>query len=166
MAQKLRVGIAGLGTVGVGVAKLFADPRGRLNEKMELVAVAARDRARPRGADFGAYRWHDGAEAMAADPDIDVFIELIGGADGPAKRAVEMALKRGAHVITANKALIATHGSALAELSESTGAKLLFEAAVGGGVPMVKALRDSVAGCRAKSVAGILNGTCNFILTE
>ena len=166
MAKKLRVGIAGLGTVGIGVVKLFADPNGRLNEKMELVAVAARDRGRARGADVARYRWHDGAEAMAADADIDVLVELIGGADGPAKRAVETALARGAHVITANKALIATHGAALAQLAEETGAKLLFEAAVGGGVPMVKALRDGVAGCRACSVAGILNGTCNFILTE
>jgi len=160
------VGVAGLGTVGVGVAKLFADPNGRLNEKMQLVAVAARDRNRARGADVSRYRWHDGAEAMAADPDIDVLVELIGGSDGPAKRAVEMALSRGAHVVTANKALIAMHGAELARISEETGAKLLFEAAVGGGVPMVKALRDSVAGCRARSVAGILNGTCNFILTE
>jgi homoserine dehydrogenase len=166
MTKRLRVGIAGLGTVGVGVAKLFADPNGRLNEAMQLVAVAARDRERARGADFSGYRWRDSAEALAGDPEIDVFIELIGGADGVAKRAVEVALARGAHVVTANKALIATHGAALAEISEASGGKLLFEAAVGWGVPMVKALRDSVAGCRAKSVAGILNGTCNFILTE
>jgi homoserine dehydrogenase len=166
MAEKLRVGIAGLGTVGVGVAKLFADPNGRLNETMRLVGVAARDRDRPRGADVSGYRWYESAEALAADRDIDVLIELIGGADGVARAAVEAALKRGAYVVTANKALVATHGSALAELAESSGGKLLFEAAVGGGVPMVKALRDSVAGCRARSVAGILNGTCNFILTE
>ncbi len=166
MAGKLRVGIAGLGTVGVGVAKLFADPNGRLNEQMQLVAVAARDRARVRGADFSLYRWHESAEALASDPEIDVVVELIGGADGAAKRAVEIALGRGAHVITANKALIAAHGAALAERAEETGAKLMFEAAVGGGVPMVKALRDSVAGCRATRVSGILNGTSNFILTE
>lgn len=166
MSRKLRVGIAGLGTVGGGVAKLFADPSGRLNEKLDLVAVSARDRARARSADVSRYRWAESPEALAADPEIDVFVELMGGADGPARRAVEAALSRGAHVVSANKALIATHGAALVEIAEGSGAKLLFEAAVGGGVPMVKALRESLAGCRARSVAGILNGTCNFILTE
>lgn len=97
---------------------------------------------------------------------MDVFVELIGGADGVAREAVEAALSRGVHVVTANKALIAAHGAELAELAERSGAKLLFEAAVGGGVPMVKALRESLAGCRARAISGILNGTCNFILTE
>lgn len=163
---KLRVGIAGLGTVGGGLLKLFADPNARLNEKLELVAVSARNRSRDRGADIGAYRWFDDPVELAAQPDIDVVVELIGGSDGPAKRAVETALQRGAHVVSANKALVAVHGVTLAELSEAKGGKLLFEAAVGGGVPMVKALKESVAGCRASAVAGILNGTCNYILTE
>lgn len=164
--SKLRVGVAGLGTVGGGLLKLFADERSRLHEKMEVVAVSARDRGRSRVADVSAYRWFADPAEMAAQADIDVVVELIGGADGPAKAAVETALRRGAHVVTANKALVATHGVELAALAEASGAKLLFEAAVGGGVPMVKALKESVAGCRAGAVAGILNGTCNFILTE
>jgi homoserine dehydrogenase len=164
--NKLRVGVAGLGTVGIGLVKLFADPNSRLNEKLSLVAVSARDRARPRGADVSAYEWFDDPGALAADPSVEVFVELMGGENDPAKRAVETALRRGAHVVTANKALMAMHGEALAELSERAGGKLLFEAAVGGGVPMVKALKESLAGSRASVVAGILNGTCNYILTE
>jgi len=164
--SKLRVGIAGLGTVGGGLLKLFADPSSRVNEKLELVAVSARNKSRARGADIGAYRWFDDPVELAGQGNIDVLVELIGGSDGPAKRAVETALGRGAHVVTANKALVAVHGVALAEASEASGAKLLFEAAVGGGVPMVKALKESAAGSRASAVAGILNGTCNYILTE
>ncbi|MEZ5956093.1 MAG: homoserine dehydrogenase [Hyphomonadaceae bacterium] len=164
--SKLRVGIAGLGTVGRGVVKLFADGSSRLNDNMQLVAVSARNPTQDRGVDLKAYRWFDNPVALANDPDVDVFVELIGGADGVAKAAVEAALARGAHVVSANKALLAIHGTRLAELAEENGAKLLFEAAVGGGVPMVKALKESVAGSRASSVAGILNGTCNYILTE
>lgn len=163
---KLRVGIAGLGTVGRGVVKLFADSGSRLNEKMHLVAVSARDRGQDRGVDLEGYRWFEDPTALAGDAGVDVFVELIGGAEGVAKKCVEAALARGVHVVTANKALLATHGSHLAGLAEGAGAKLLFEAAVGGGVPMVKALKESVAGSRASSVAGILNGTCNYILTE
>ncbi len=164
--KKLRVGIAGLGIVGGGLLKLFADPRGRLGEKLQLVAVSARNRGRQRGADIGAYQWFDDPVELAANPDIDVMVELIGGSDGPAKRAVETALSRGAHVVTANKALIAVHGAELAAIAERTGGRLLFEAAVGGGVPMVKALKESLSGCRASAIVGILNGTCNYILTE
>jgi homoserine dehydrogenase len=165
-AKKLRVGVAGLGIVGGGLLKMFADRGGRLNEKLELKAVSARNRTRQRGADISAYQWFDDPVELAANADIDVLVELIGGSDGPAKRAVETALSRGAHVVTANKALIAVHGAELAAISERTGGKLLFEAAVGGGVPMVKALKESLAGCRASAIAGILNGTCNYILTE
>ena len=164
--SRLRVGVAGLGTVGGGLLKLFADANARVNEKLTLVAVSARDRSRARGVDISAYRWFDDPVEMAAQPDIDVIVELIGGADGAARRTVETALARGAHVVTANKALVAVHGAALAEASEAGGGRLLFEAAVGGGVPMVKALKESLAGCRANAIAGILNGTCNYILTE
>lgn len=164
--SKLRVGVAGIGTVGGGLIKLFGHPEHRLNEKLQLVAVSARNRTRKRDVDLAPYKWFDDPVEMASQPDIDVVVELIGGSDGPAKRAVEVALGRGAHVVTANKALVAVHGVELAALSEPHGGRLLFEAAVGGGVPMIKALKESLAGCRAQSVAGILNGTCNYILTE
>lgn len=163
---KLRVGVAGIGTVGGGLIKLFGLEGHRLNETMELVAVSARNRSRARAADISQYKWFDDPVELASQPDIDVVVELIGGSDGPAKRAVEVALSRGAHVVTANKALVAVHGAELAALSETHGGRLMFEAAVGGGVPMIKALKESLAGCRAQSVAGILNGTCNYILTE
>ncbi|MBY0563795.1 MAG: homoserine dehydrogenase [Hyphomonadaceae bacterium] len=164
--MKLRVGVVGLGTVGRGVVKLFADSNNRLNQGLSLQAVSARDRERDRGVDLSGVRWFDDPLTLAAEPSIDVVVELIGGAEGPARRVVETALARGAHVVTANKALLALHGAALADIAEQSRAKLLFEAAVGGGVPMVKALKDSLAGCRATALAGILNGTCNYILTE
>jgi homoserine dehydrogenase len=164
--KKLRVGVAGLGTVGGGLLRLFDNANSRLNQRLELAAVSARNRARDRGVDIGRYRWFDDPVELAADAEIDVVVELIGGADGPAGRVAETALRRGAHVVSANKALIAIHGAELARMAEKSGAKLLFEAAVGGGVPMVKALKESLAGCRAHAVAGILNGTCNYILTE
>ena len=165
-AAKLRVGIAGLGTVGGGLLKLFAEDGGRLSGKMELTAISARNRSRKRPVDIERYRWFDDPCELAAQSDLDVLVELIGGSDGPAKRAVEIALSRGANVVTANKALLAIHGEALAQLSDAHGGKLLFEAAVGGGVPMIKAMKESLAGCRAGAVSGILNGTCNYLLTE
>src|SRR5690606_14062766 len=131
-AHKLRVGVAGLGTVGGGLLKLFADPNARVNEKLELVAVSARDRKRARSVDVSAYRWFDDPAELAAQSDIDVVVELVGGSEGAARATVETALKRGAHVVSANKALVAIHGAALTELSEAKGGKLLFEAAVGG----------------------------------
>lgn len=163
---KLRVGIAGIGTVGGGLVKLFADEQSPLKHKLTLTAISARNRTRQRDVDISSYQWFDDPVELAANPDVDVFVELIGGSDGPAKRAVEVALGRGAHVVTANKALVAVHGAELAALSEKSGGKLLFEAAVGGGVPMIKAMKESLAGCRVRSVSGILNGTCNYLLTE
>jgi homoserine dehydrogenase len=164
--SKPRVGVAGLGTVGGGLLRLFADEKSRLHERLELVAISARNRTRKRDVDISAYRWFDDPCELAADAGVDVFVELIGGSDGPAKKAVEIALARGAHVVTANKALLAVHGQALAALSEEKGGALLFEAAVAGGVPIVKAMKESLAGCRVSAVAGILNGTCNYLLTE
>ncbi len=161
----MRIGLAGLGTVGGGLLQLMES--GRLGGgALRVAAVSARNRARERGVDMSAFRWFDDPVELAADPEIEVLVELIGGSDGPAKKAVEVALSRGAHVVTANKALIAVHGAELAALSEKHGGKLLFEAAVGGGVPIVKALRESLAGARVMSVSGILNGTCNYLLTE
>ena len=166
VAGKLRVGVAGLGTVGGGLLKLFAGEDSRLRRGLEIKAISARNRSRKRDVDISAYEWVDDPVELAERADIDVFVELIGGSDGPAKRAVEIALDRGAHVVTANKALLAIHGADLAARAEKTGAKLLFEAAVGGGVPVVKAVKESLAGARVTAISGILNGTCNYLLTE
>jgi homoserine dehydrogenase len=166
-AKPLRVGVAGLGTVGGGLLALFQNEQPLGGRALEIVAVSARNRSRKREADIARYRWYDDPVELAAAEDVDIFVELIGGSDGPAKKAVETALKRGAHVVTANKALLAVHGEALAKLAEQTGAVIAYEAAVAGGVPVIKALRDGLAGAnRVNSVAGILNGTCNYLLTE
>jgi len=166
----LRLGIAGLGTVGIGVVKIVqahADLMARRTGRMvEITAVSARNRNRNRSADISAYAWEDDATALAQRDDVDVFIELIGGHDGPAKAAVEAALRLGKDVITANKALLAHHGQALAELAEANGAALRFEAAVAGGIPVIKALTESLAGNAITRVTGVMNGTCNYILTR
>jgi len=169
MAKALwRVGVAGLGTVGGGLVKFLAERPGfaPAGARAVITGVSARSKDRKRDFDVNAYRWFDDPVALAADPEVDVFVELIGGAEGPAKAAVEAALKLGKPVITANKALIATHGAALAVLAEANDAPLLFEAAVMGGTPAVKMLREAMVGDEVDTVAGILNGTCNYILTE
>nr|WP_295108219.1 homoserine dehydrogenase [uncultured Caulobacter sp.] len=163
-----RVGVAGLGTVGGGLLQFLADrpdfaPAG---DRAVVTAVSARSKSRPRTVDISNLAWFDDPVALAASPDVDIFVELVGGSDGPAKAAVETALKAGKPVVTANKALIAEHGAELAALAEATGAPLLFEAAVMGGVPAVKMMREALVGDDIASVAGILNGTCNFILSE
>ena len=132
---------------------------------MQVTAVSARAR-KDRGVDLSNTQWFNDPAALARSPDVDLFVELMGGADGPAKAAVEAALQSGKPVVTANKALIATHGLHLARLAETHGAPLLYEAAVMGGVPAVKMLREGLTGEAVTSVAGILNGTCNFILSE
>ena len=163
-----RIGIAGLGTVGAGLLSIlserpdFAPAAGRA----VVTGVSARSRSRPRPFDISNLPWFDDPVVLAASPEIDVFVELIGGSDGPAKSAVEAALKAGKPVVTANKALIAEHGAALAILAEDCGVPLLFEAAVMGGVPAVKIVREALVGDEIQSIAGILNGTCNYILTE
>jgi len=163
-----RIGVAGLGTVGGGLVGFLAEAPtfAPVGARATIVAVSARDHARARDFDISAYRWFDDPSALAADPDVEVFVELIGGADGPAKAAVETALRLGKPVVTANKALIAKHGAALAILAEAHDAPLLFEAAVMGGTPAVKMLREAMVGDQVDAVAGILNGTCNYILTE
>lgn len=161
----MKVGVAGLGTVGAGLLAIAA--RGGLaHAGLEIVAVSARNRSRARGVEIAPFAWHDDPVELARSPDLDIFVELIGGSDGPAKRAVEVALSRGIHVVTANKALVAEHGAALSALAEEKKVALAFEAAVAGGVPIVKAMRESFAGCEVAAVSGILNGTCNYLLTE
>jgi len=163
-----RVGIAGLGTVGAGLLTFlsehpdFAPAGGRAS----VTGVSARSRSRPRPFDISNLPWFDDPVALATSPDVDVFVELIGGSDGPAKAAVEAALRAGKPVVTANKALIAEHGAELAALAEAKNVPLLFEAAVMGGVPAVKIVREALVGDEITSISGILNGTCNFILTE
>jgi homoserine dehydrogenase len=165
----LKVALAGLGTVGAGTLRLLTSNADLLAERggrpIAVEAVSARDRRRDRGIDVSAARWFDDAAEMAADPDIDVVVELIGGADGIALDTVKAALARGKHVVTANKALMAHHGTELARLAEAKGASLAFEAAVAGGIPIVKTLREGLAANHIARVYGILNGTSNFILT-
>jgi len=165
----LKVAIAGLGTVGAGVLKILhanaAPIAARCGRPITVTAVASRDRSKNRGVSLEGVTWFDDAAAMAAAADADVVVELIGGAEGVARKTVEAALARGRHVVTANKALLAHHGVALASAAEKAGLSLNFEAAVAGGIPIVKALREGLAANNIRRVAGILNGTCNYILT-
>ncbi len=170
MANALRLGVAGLGTVGTGLLEGLKRHREaiavRAGRAIEVTGVSARDRGRDRGHDLSALHWFDDPVKLAQSPAIDVFVELIGGDGDPAKAAVEAALKSGKHVVTANKALLAHHGVQLAELAETHNVTLNFEASVAGGIPIVKALREGLAGNRVGKLFGILNGTCNYILTK
>jgi len=170
MVAPLRVGIAGLGTVGTEVVRLI-EAQGRelalrCGRGVRVTAVTARSRARKRGVDLRGVAWAKSPLALASDPDIDCFVELMGGAGDPALSAIEAALRAGKSVVTANKALIAKHGSRLAALAEKHGAALNFEAAVGAAIPVIKTLREGLAGTTINRVYGILNGTCNYILTR
>lgn len=169
MSAPLRVAIAGLGTVGAAVADILTSHRdliaARCGRVIEVAAVSARDRNRDRGIDLSAVDWYDDAAAMAAEARVDVVLELIGGEDGVAKAVCENAISAGRHVVTANKALLAIHGGALAVAAEEANVGLGYEASVAGGIPIIKALREGFAGNRISSIHGILNGTCNYILT-
>ena len=170
MSEALRVGIAGLGTVGASVARVLHDKAAELTRqcgrRIAVAAVSARDKARDRGVDLAGVAWFDDPVALAKSDGIDVFVELIGGADGPARACVEAALSAGRHVVTANKALLARHGLELAAIAEKNGVLLNYEAAVAGGIPVIKTLREALAGNTVSRVFGILNGTCNYILTR
>ncbi|HEY0146096.1 MAG: homoserine dehydrogenase [Methylovirgula sp.] len=170
MSSPLRLGVAGLGTVGAALLKLLDRQANALAERtgrrIAVTAVSARDRGKVRDLDLARFEWFSDPVALAASPEIDVFVELIGGADGVARAAVETALQDGKAVVTANKALLAKHGLHLGKLAESKGAALGFEASVAGGIPIVKTLRDSLAGNSVSRVYGILNGTCNYILSR
>ncbi|MGE0749322.1 MAG: homoserine dehydrogenase [Variibacter sp.] len=169
-ASPLKVGLAGLGTVGIALVQLIARQgdalAARCGRPIEVVAVTARDRKRDRGVDLSKFRWANDPTTLAAQPDVDVFVELLGGEDDPAKAAVEKALSVGKPVVTANKALLAKHGVRLAQHAEAAGVPLSFEAAVAGGIPVVKTIREGLAGNGFNRVYGILNGTCNYILTR
>jgi homoserine dehydrogenase len=169
MSQPLRIALAGLGTVGAGVIRLLdanADlVRARAGRPIEIVAIGARDRTKDRGVDVARFEWCDDMTAMAARSDVDVVVELVGGADGPALTLARNAFAQGKGLVTANKAMIAHHGLALAEAAEAAQVPLKFEAAVAGGIPVIKALREGAAANAIDRVLGILNGTCNFILS-
>jgi homoserine dehydrogenase len=170
MAEPLRVGLAGLGTVGSAVASMLARSRQSLAERagrpIELAAFASKDPPKDNTLDLSSVRKLPDPISLARDPGIDVFVELMGGEGDPAKSSVEAALGLGRPVVTANKALLARHGVALARLAEKHDAALCFEAAVAGGIPIVKTLREGLGGSRIARVYGILNGTCNYILTR
>lgn len=169
MTAPLKLGVAGLGTVGAGTLTLLHQHGNliaqRAGRPVMVNAVSARDRHKDRGVDLGGMRWFDDATAMASDPDVDVVVELIGGSDGVAKSLVETALSQGKDVVTANKALLAHHGTALARLADSNDRCLAYEAAIAGGIPVVKALREGLAANSFTRIYGILNGTCNYILS-
>ncbi|MFP6754563.1 MAG: homoserine dehydrogenase [Alphaproteobacteria bacterium] len=167
---ELRVGVAGLGTVGGGLVKLLATQRSVIEERCGLsvlvTAVSAKDRSRERGFDLGAAVWHDDAVSLAKDENVDVVCELIGGIGGVALAVCEAAIHESKHVVTANKAMMAVHGARLATLSEDKGVGIHYEAAVAGGIPIIKAIREGLSGNSVSGVVGILNGTCNYILTN
>ena len=170
MTSSLKLGIAGLGTVGTGLVKIVQNHAdlltARAGRAIEISAVCAQTRNKYRGVSLEDYAWEDDPVALAKRDDVDIFVELIGGSDGPAKAATEAALKAGKDVITANKAMLAIHGHQLAELAESNNCTIRFEAAVAGGIPVVKALTESLSGNKISRVMGVMNGTCNYILTR
>ena len=166
----LRIGLAGLGTVGIGVVKIVqrhaALIAARAGRPVEIVAVSARDAGKARVADLSGYVWETDPVALAQRPDIDVFVEVIGGHEGPARLATQAAIAAGHDVVTANKALLAHHGQALAIAAEAAGRVIRFEAAVAGGIPVIKALTEGLAANQMRRVMGVMNGTCNYILTR
>ncbi|MCR9112901.1 MAG: homoserine dehydrogenase [Rhodobacteraceae bacterium] len=170
MSTPLRLGIAGLGTVGTGVVKIVRQKANllaaRTGRPIEITAVSARTRDKDRGVTLSSYAWEDDPVALATRDDVDVFVELMGGSDGPAKAATEAAIGAGKHVVTANKAMLAMHGNTLAQAAEAADVALRFEAAVAGGIPVIKALTEGLAGNDITRVMGVMNGTCNYILTR
>ena len=170
MTKPLRLGIAGLGTVGVGVIKIIQNKlsllEARTGKQILISAVTAKSKTKDRGIDLSPYQWETDPASLANREDIDVFIELIGGHEGAAKEAVEIAIRKGKSVVTANKALLAHHGHDLALKAEKNGSILRFEAAVAGGIPVIKSLTEGLAGNSINRIMGVMNGTCNYILTR
>ncbi len=165
----LRIALAGLGTVGAGMLRLLDTNaelvRARAGRPLQIVAVSARDRSKQRGVDLSRFAWEDDMTAMAARSDVDVVVELVGGSDGPALALARNTIAAGKGLVTANKAMIAHHGMELARLAEAARVSLKFEAAVAGGIPVVKGLREGTAANAIERIYGILNGTSNYILS-
>lgn len=170
MSEALRVGIAGLGTVGASVVNVLREKANFLTVQcgrpLVVTAVSARSRGKDRGFDMGGLEWFDDPVALAKSDNIDVYVELMGGDEGPAYDGIRTAIAKGRHIVTANKALLAKHGFQLAKEAEAAGVILNFEAAVAGGIPIIKTMRESLSGNSISRVFGILNGTANYILTR
>jgi homoserine dehydrogenase len=169
MTEALKIAVAGLGTVGAGTLRLLGEQSEllslRAGRPLRVTAVSARNRNLERGVEISSLQWFDDAVEMARSADADVVVELIGGSDGAARAVCEAAFAAGRHVVTANKALLAHHGTDLARQAEAASVTLAWEAAVAGGIPVIRSLREGLAGNRISRVQGILNGTCNYILT-
>jgi homoserine dehydrogenase len=170
VTEALRIGVAGLGTVGSSVLRMLARQDRVLSERcgrpIRVTAVSARARGKDRATDLSAFRWFDDPVALARAEEVDCVVELVGGAEGPALQTVEAAIASGKHVVTANKALLARHGLALAQAAEARGVALAFEASAAGGIPVIKTLREGLPGNTVTRLYGILNGTCNYILSR
>jgi homoserine dehydrogenase len=169
MVEPLNIALAGLGTVGGGVVRLIETNAEliarRARRPIRIAAVSARDRTKDRGVDLSRYDWEDDSAALAARDDVDVVVEMVGGSDGPALALARNAIAGGKSLVTANKAMIAHHGLELAAAAEAAGVALKFEAAVAGGIPVIKGLSEGAAANAIDRVYGILNGTCNYILS-
>ena len=170
MTQPLRIGIAGLGTVGIGVLKILHEKKTLLEDRtgrsIEVTAISARTKRKDRGISLNNYVWEEDPITLAQRDDIDIFLELMGGHEGAAYNATRAAIAAGKDVITANKAMLAHHGHKLALKSEENGSVIRFEAAVAGGIPVIKTLTEGLAGNQIIRVLGVMNGTCNYILTQ
>jgi homoserine dehydrogenase len=169
MQELVRIGLLGCGNVGSALVRLVHDHadviEARAGVPLEVARVAVRDLARDRDLPLPTSRFTDDPAAVVGDPDVDIVVEVIGGID-PARALIVEALMAGKPVVTANKELLAVHGRELFETAEGAGVDLLFEASVGGGIPLMRPLRESLAGDRIRRVMGIVNGTTNFILTK
>ena len=169
MVETLKIALAGLGTVGAGVVRLLEENAEliarRAGRPVKITAITARDRSKNRGIDLSPYQWEDDMSALAARDDVDVVCELIGGSDGPALTLARGTFASGKAFVTANKAMVAHHGLSLAEQAEKSGLAFKYEAAVAGGIPVIKGLREGAAANAIERVYGILNGTCNYILS-
>lgn len=169
MAEPLRIALAGLGTVGAGVVRLLETNRdliaARAGRELQVVAVSARNRGKDRGIDLTGFAWEEDMAALAGRSDVHVVVELVGGSDGPALELARNTLTAGKALVTANKAMVAHHGLELARIAEAQDVALKFEAAVAGGIPVVKGLREGTSANALERIYGILNGTCNYILS-
>lgn len=170
MSAPLKIGIAGLGTVGAGVYQLLQEHAALLTARVQrpvvVTAVSARNKTKNRGIDLAGVKWHDNPVDLAADKDVDLVVELMGGHEGSAFDLIKSALAHNKPVVTANKALLALRGQEILKFAEASKGSVSFEAAVAGGVPVIKGLREGLAANEINAVYGILNGTCNFILSE